>query len=512
MKDRVPTKVVGGAIRMEQIDAQGKHLGYIYLRRADEPSEEGTPLNKANMLTDETAEAVGLDPAADPTPNDAFFKLSRLETLRIGDTITTARTITDSRFLRCQGQGVLQGDYPMLYNAIPNRFSYRAANVAWNAATITDTSIVHTVGDYYARLSNADTNQWQYSTDRSEWVDLPHAGRPYYTCGYYMLDSGYICDDLTNSAWHAITYSTDCMPEDGVYTSESYGTTTFPYDYSGCSYDIKDNIVFIIPHYSTDEKTYEIDDEQEYFGRYYTDRVVAVDAACLLTSNVNYLAEGTLIKSLEYFSGNDTDEAMGSPKIIGTGVPYYLLYDYMGTYGKTYKLYSFDLASEPVLIVESTGVLCTNPGQNVVFVGGGLSSKTYTFENTVYVGGKTVTLTKPAVSSGNAKIYAVGYNRNSDTIVYIVNNEYLTGNWITCIYDLSSRKSFTLDSRAALLADADLSKSTNDNDLIDAVLGEDGDGNVYTSAYKLTYDLGVIYVLPDYDSESDDKYMKVRSA
>lgn len=76
MKDRIPTQVINGAVRMEQLDAEGNHLGYIYLRRADEPSEEGTPLNTEHVLTDETAEKLGLDTAANPSPNDAFEKIA----------------------------------------------------------------------------------------------------------------------------------------------------------------------------------------------------------------------------------------------------------------------------------------------------------------------------------------------------------------------------------------------------------------------------------------------------
>ena len=39
--------------------------------------EPGTPLNKKNLLTDETAAALGLDPNADPTVNDALYALLR---------------------------------------------------------------------------------------------------------------------------------------------------------------------------------------------------------------------------------------------------------------------------------------------------------------------------------------------------------------------------------------------------------------------------------------------------
>lgn len=46
--DRVPTNVLSnGAVRWEQFDSSGNSLGYVYLKRADEPAVEGTPINKA---------------------------------------------------------------------------------------------------------------------------------------------------------------------------------------------------------------------------------------------------------------------------------------------------------------------------------------------------------------------------------------------------------------------------------------------------------------------------------
>lgn len=45
--DRVPTEVLSnGAARWEQFDSSGNSLGYVYLKRADEPAVVGTPINK----------------------------------------------------------------------------------------------------------------------------------------------------------------------------------------------------------------------------------------------------------------------------------------------------------------------------------------------------------------------------------------------------------------------------------------------------------------------------------
>ena len=60
MKDRVSTeKLSNGAVRYEKFGSDGVSQGYIYLRPADEPSEVGTPLNKANLLSDLTALLMG---------------------------------------------------------------------------------------------------------------------------------------------------------------------------------------------------------------------------------------------------------------------------------------------------------------------------------------------------------------------------------------------------------------------------------------------------------------------
>lgn len=73
MRDRIPTQVLeNGAIRYAVYDAQGNFLRYEFLLAADEPTDAGTPLNKANLLTDETAAALSLW-QEDPTVNDALM-------------------------------------------------------------------------------------------------------------------------------------------------------------------------------------------------------------------------------------------------------------------------------------------------------------------------------------------------------------------------------------------------------------------------------------------------------
>lgn len=72
MKDRVPTYPG----RMKLTDVNTGVVTYVDMELADQPIEDGTPLNKANLLTDATATALGLDPLDDPSPDDAFDQIA----------------------------------------------------------------------------------------------------------------------------------------------------------------------------------------------------------------------------------------------------------------------------------------------------------------------------------------------------------------------------------------------------------------------------------------------------
>lgn len=74
MMDRTPTKVLSnGAIRYGVYDEAGNFLRYEYIKPEDEPTQEGTPINKDTLFSDLAAESCGLPTTA--TPNDAFFEL-----------------------------------------------------------------------------------------------------------------------------------------------------------------------------------------------------------------------------------------------------------------------------------------------------------------------------------------------------------------------------------------------------------------------------------------------------
>lgn len=117
MKDRQPTQVLAnGAIRYGVYNADGTLDHYEYLKREDAPTVEGTPLNKANLLSDATAAKLWPNASTrpeDPTVNDALGKLSE-GTAKVGDIAITSRTDLSDAWLPCDGRTVSQEQYPSL--------------------------------------------------------------------------------------------------------------------------------------------------------------------------------------------------------------------------------------------------------------------------------------------------------------------------------------------------------------------------------------------------------------
>jgi hypothetical protein len=92
MKDRVAAKPNRYAV----YDDNHNFLRYEYHERADEPTQEGTPLNKGTLLSDETAAALGL--TGDPTVDDGLAGIAaelakgawaKLKTVAVNITGTT---------------------------------------------------------------------------------------------------------------------------------------------------------------------------------------------------------------------------------------------------------------------------------------------------------------------------------------------------------------------------------------------------------------------------------------
>lgn len=109
MKDRIPTRPNRRKITFEDDNT----VKYAKIEYADEPIEEGTPLNKGNLLSDETALKFGLE-GDSATVNNAFDKV---DIVRVGDTLTSTKPSPPSgKYAMFDGrQKLLPEDYPELY-------------------------------------------------------------------------------------------------------------------------------------------------------------------------------------------------------------------------------------------------------------------------------------------------------------------------------------------------------------------------------------------------------------
>lgn len=120
MKDRQPTKILpNGAIRYGVYGENGTLQRYEYMKLEDEPSETGTPLNKATLLSDETVKKVWPNQDTrpeDPTVNQALAKLAE-PTAKIGDIMFTTQNPGEN-WLVCNGQKVKKEDHPELYGVL----------------------------------------------------------------------------------------------------------------------------------------------------------------------------------------------------------------------------------------------------------------------------------------------------------------------------------------------------------------------------------------------------------
>ncbi|MDR2666932.1 MAG: tail fiber protein [Holosporales bacterium] len=111
MKDRIPT--YPGRVTLTQVTENTYDLV-----RADAPTEAGTPLTKATLLSDEAANIIWKkERPEDPTVNDAFKELGGRESHEIGDILTTARNLNEKdEWLECDGSEIDAEKYPDLAN------------------------------------------------------------------------------------------------------------------------------------------------------------------------------------------------------------------------------------------------------------------------------------------------------------------------------------------------------------------------------------------------------------
>ena len=126
MKDRQPTQILAnGAIRYGIYNADGTLDSYVYMRREDAPTVEGTPLCKATLLSDTTEAQIwrGAEKPDETTVDKALAKLAE-GTTKVGDVLITGRTNLSEAWLPCDGRSVSSSEYPDLVSVLRTDVDY----------------------------------------------------------------------------------------------------------------------------------------------------------------------------------------------------------------------------------------------------------------------------------------------------------------------------------------------------------------------------------------------------
>lgn len=228
MTDRQPTQVLAnGAIRYGIYNAGGTLDHYEYLRREDAPTVEGTPLNKANLLSDATATKLwpGSNKPEDPTVNQAFEKLST-GMHAVGDIDLTARQAPSSAWLPCDGRYISQADYPELFDILRTT----ASQGTWETQVVNSSANDSTDGDvisyangvwfrsriqYKQNVSFGQVNFW-YSTDNMATWHAAQAPNNVLKLGpVHYYEQKYVClaTRLLSSGGYTVFVSYANQPE-----------------------------------------------------------------------------------------------------------------------------------------------------------------------------------------------------------------------------------------------------------------------------------------------------------
>ena len=161
MQDRVPT--YPGRVKL--IPVQGQENTYD-MERADQPTQVGTPLNKATLLKDATAALFGL--GTDAVPDDVLKQIPKTVGFQEGDIRTTVKTDLGEKWLLCNGALVSRSEYPDLSELIPNQFNGALRpirNITSSSGTDTNTG---SPGMVYANGFYVVAYTYQKETDLSD--------------------------------------------------------------------------------------------------------------------------------------------------------------------------------------------------------------------------------------------------------------------------------------------------------------------------------------------------------
>lgn len=197
MKDRIP--LYPGRVTLTPVSGQSNTYD---MERADSPTETGTPLNTANLFSDQTA---ALYPAGTETVDQALADSCR----QVGDIIYTVRKNLGENYLLCDGRTVSKATYPELTSAgaageVEGKWRQYAIENSYNPDSIGVTNNIpwaarsyNTGARRYFCYYLASSNEWKYSEDFLSTF----GGVLAYGNGYYVVNAG--------SNTKALSYSAD---------------------------------------------------------------------------------------------------------------------------------------------------------------------------------------------------------------------------------------------------------------------------------------------------------------
>lgn len=211
MLDRVPTKP--GRTKMTHDDGT---VECVTLERADEPTQEGTPLNKSTLLSDETAAQYGLS-GSNAIPDKAFKKLTPYE---VGDIILTSRADVSDDWLLCDGRRVDKTEYPKLYQMAENRMGLSSQSI--HSHTGVTTRGLYFLDGKYLVLGN-------YGTSSSQNTNSRPCGISYFTDFYGAPTLTYYVTSYLDTTLHKLGKTTNywfVAATNGIHWSRDLKTWT----------------------------------------------------------------------------------------------------------------------------------------------------------------------------------------------------------------------------------------------------------------------------------------------
>lgn len=203
MKDRISTRILdNGAVRYAVYDENGAFLRHEYIKIDDEPTQEGTPLTKKTILTDDTARKLFLN--GDPDINDAF----NMSSGDIGDIKISIKSSVGEDWVIANGHIIDENIYADAESVFPVKtvFDDWVASKTMPELNTSDfrERLLVSDGEYFVALSTSDKSVYFTKSPFDEWEQhvipvLQNYGSINYA-GLYFLNGKWIISAYCNTS------------------------------------------------------------------------------------------------------------------------------------------------------------------------------------------------------------------------------------------------------------------------------------------------------------------------